>query len=323
MKSISKKIGLIMLLPLLMGLDIGIDITYYQVTSDVLTCPNSLNEQNLKLIFYNSVVKNLTLKVYAYNNKTDALFSVDTYNLTLSPTVSVEQLVTIPLKNHLTGGGVRIQFDESSKVYSHSASAVLYPYTKQNINVRNFRHDPFVYQNCFLKYENGEFFTDESFDFTNLNEFLAIEEGNVLDLSNISFGYSQNLDFNCDNIKLHIMDYGNVFSELNKVADELVFNMKKTVENGVVTLELDEELYVNKKTLELSKKDTKGYIPTNDIYIPVGKELLFEQNEVFITIENAGYSLTNFTIPFTYYFSSREVGQCYESDYCITGGIVE
>ena len=321
MKSIKKSIALLLVAPLLLGVDI--ENRKYTVTSDIIACPTYLDNQTLTLTFDKASTGGLDLRVLAYNHKTDALTYVQTYHITLSPFTEQVLEVEIPLKDRINGSGLRIVFECTYRGETKTSSAVLYPYVKQSINIKNYRHEIYTHNNVLLKFENNIFYTDESFDFTNLNEYLSIEDTNILDLSNISFAYDEKLGFESGDIILHVKDYANVFPDLKKKDNEALFAMKKTVENGQVILSLDEELYVNKKTLEISRINHHKYVPTDNIYIPVGKELLFENDEIYITISDAGHSKCDITMPFTYYYTNKEIGQCYESDYCISGGIRE
>ena len=88
-----------------------------------------------------------------------------------------------------------------------------------------------------------------------------------------------------------------------------------------IRLELEEPLYVNTETLDISSSELEGYIPSDTMYLPFGKEDLIVENDVYISITDAGYSLTDFIIPFSFYVRNKYIGECYESDYCVTGGV--
>lgn len=321
MKSTKKVVLLTLVTPLL--LSAGVDVYGYTVSGNIISCPTAEADQTMTLEINSGLAGTFLLNLSAYNNITDALTYYDTYTTRVERNTDTYLDVLIPLKNRINGSGIRIEFETRLTGKARVIAGVLYPYVKQTINVKNYRHDPFIYRNVLLKYTDKGFLTDETFDFTDLNEYLAIEEGNILDLSNITFNYDERIGFESGDIKLHIMDYANVYTELPKTNNEITFKMKKTVENGVVKLELNQKLYVNERTLQLSRFIRQGYVATNNIYVPIGMEELFENDEIYISIENAGWSNTDIIMPFTYYYSNRQLGQCYESDYCITGGIRE
>ena len=323
MKSIKKILGIGLITPLLTGVG-TLPEKNYSVVSNIIARPTNTSDQTLTLCFSTDFFAYIIeLVVRAYNHKNNTLLYKETYTVRVSGTTEQSLDVTIPLAGKLNGNGLRIEFECTSKGDKKTSAAVLYPYIKKTINVKNYRHERYEYNNVLLKFDNHKFYTDEYIDFTNLNEYLALKEGNILDLSNISFKYDKNIGFECGTATLHIKDYKNVFSEIDKTNNEIVFDMKANTKEDEIFLTLDEELYVNEKTLEISKIFKKGCVATDSIYIPVGKELLFEEDEIYITIDDAGYSQTDIVMPFNYFFSNREIGQCYESDYCISGGIRE
>ena len=321
MKSTKRITSLVLITPLLLGA--GMDKKTIYISSDIISCPTPNENQSMRLFFTAAGARSFTLKLNAYNNKTNALTYTQNYEIqTFSTGVAIEN-ITLPFKNRINGDGLKIEFVIIQGKEDFKYSGVLFPYVKQSINVSHYRHEPYVSQNSIIKFDANTVINDEYFDFTNLNEYLSLGAGNTLDLNNITFNVDKRLGFVADKIKLHIKDYANIFTSMNRIKNLVELNMDYTYDNGEVSLHLNEQMYVNKKTLEMSATQKEGFELTDKLYLPVGKESLFEEDEIYISISGGGYSKTDITMPFSYFFDSKEVGQCYESDYCISGGIRE
>ena len=95
-------------------------------------------------------------------------------------------------------------------------------------------------------------------------------------------------------------------------------------QNGAdITFELDEKMYVNPTTLQMSSSRVKNYVETNELFVPVGKEDLLYLDDSYILIKEAGYSAVDIVLPFTFFFGKVLIGFCHESDFCLVGGIRE
>lgn len=257
-----------------------------------------------------------------YDNVTNALI----YTHTFSEYVYLEGTtyrISYPIKYQLTGNGLRFEYDISYRSTSFSCSGVLYPFNKQVVNV--FQHRDGIYQihNRYLKLQTKAVIDVESYDFRNLNEYLSKNVNNSIDFSSIKFQFLHDYDFSYTKAVYRIKDYKGVYPYLRKVDDEVEIAIS-CIKNGYnISVDVVEDLYVNPETLDMSNYQAPGYVPTDELYIPLGKQELLQQNDSYILIEEAGYSAIDLMIPFTYYFNKKMIGLCYESDYCIEGGIKE
>ena len=259
------------------------------------------------------------ITVTMYNAKTEAKL----YTKAISPTTNTFN-ISLPIKNRLKADGLRIQFEHYiSGSVRHTNSGVIYPYKKEYINVNAYRNEPFIVKGVYLRIKSYEFLTDETFDFTELNEYLSVGANNKLDFSYLRFKYDAYGDYSCGDIYLHIKDYKNVFPHLQNNNQEISIKMKYEQNEGDICLSLDQEMYVNKTTLEMYASPYSNTEATSDLFIPAGKEEDFADDDIYITMEDSGYSLTDFTLPFNFYYSKKYFGECYNSDFCIEGGIKE
>lgn len=227
----------------------------------------------------------------------------------------------LPFEEHLTSDGLNIVLTHHLKDSNTISEAVVYPFMEEEINVAMYRKEPYVREGVYLSVVDSIIHSTETFDFTDLNEFLTVERNNILDLSHLKFKYNCPHDFSSGDIYLKIKDYSDLFPNLNHFNGEVSLKMKFVQNDNEISLMLNEPLYVNKNTYELSSIPLDNYEETDKFYLPKGKEGLLEDNEIYIFIKDAGYSLTDFTIPFNFYLNNKYVGECYDSDYCITGGV--
>ena len=259
-----------------------------------------------------------------YNAANDSLLYSKSYNAMSSQT-NRKITVDFPIKNRLKSDGLRIEFDYCMRTNTpyQTSSGVIYPYQKQYINVAAYRREPFICRGNYFAVGDNEIYTDEEYDFSNLNEYLSVSQNSKIDLSNIKFKYTAYGDYSCDKAILYIKDYNNVFPNLRKVDGVIPLSMKYIQNEDEISLEFDETLYVNLDTLDMSSTMMANYVETDSIFVPINKESILSGDDIYILLENSGYSEVNFTIPFDFYYSKKYIGECYESDYCIHGGVKE
>lgn len=265
---------------------------------------------NLELSIIDLESTNIVYRKEAKLRDTEVIDSVRTYQLYL------------PFEQYLSSGGLNLVLAQTMGASETIIStAKVYPFVEEEINVSQYRKEPYVRDGVFLSIDDSKLHSTESFDFTDLNEFLTVERNNILDLSHLKFKYNCQHDFSSGDIYLKIKDYNDIFPNLNHFNGEVSLKMKFVQENNEISLMLNEPLYVNYNTYDLSSNPLENYEETNMFYLPKGKENLLEDNEIYIFIKDAGYSLTDFTIPFNFFLNNKYIGECYDSDYCITGGV--
>ena len=300
------------------------DIQTPNIYSENILSGFSNKDEYLQMIFLSVMYLNYTLDVRFVNLETSELVYQQEISLRDTGylgTIEPYQLY-LPFEQYLSSSGLNIEMiyrlGANNTMWSN---AKVYPFIEEEINVSMYRKEPYVRDGVYLSVDESELHSKEEFDFTDLNEFITTERNSVLDLSHLKFKYNCQHEFSSSDIYLRIKDYNDLFPNLNHFNGEVSLKMKFVQENNGITLILDEQLYVNKYTYEMSSNPMENYEETNMLYLPKGKENLLEDNEIYIFIKDAGYSLTDFTIPFTFYLNNKYVGECYDSDYCITGGV--
>lgn len=316
-----KKLAFVFILPLCLGAG-GKKTSFIFTSENVLYKVAGDINKSLDVHISTAIAGEFELIVKMYNNKTNALLFSTSFNeyVTISGKTFT---INYPLRYRMTGDGLRFTYDISRGTISQSRSAILYPCNQVVVNALLWKNEDFRTENRFIKIEKNAVVTGESFSFRNYNEYLAKDIDNSINFSSVNFSYLHSYDFVYQEAEYHIKDYNNVYPYLNHVNDEVVLKMKCLNNNGNISLSLDDDLYVKGDTLEMSSNYIKGYVQTDKLFIPVGKQTLLEENDSYILVKEAGYSAVDIKLPLSYYFNKKIIGQCYESDYCIEGGVRE
>ena len=265
----------------------------------------------------------LTLTVKLYVASTDALVVTKTYNETLTKDVAKIISVALNTKYRLKNTGLKIEYNFNYDNRTFSTSGVIYPFSKQSVDVSYNKSSPITFNGVLLNMKQNKITTDETFDFKDTSEYLSVNEKNAIDFTEIGFLYNNLLDLPYESIEYHIKDYENIFPDIHKENNEVVVKLK-AVQNGEnITLDYNDDLYVNPNDNHMSSTPAADSIKSQALYLPVGKEKLFENDDSYILIKSGGYSETDFTIPLRFYLDKKFIGQCYEADYCISGGVKE
>lgn len=304
--------------------DLEPELIVPNVSSDgVLSCFTNSN-QFLYLYFYDNITPSYKFKMEFLDVDTqDVLFEkLVTYSELSSGTFPKAYDFLMPFEDYFTSNGLTIRLTHYCPHNLATSSLVnIYPLLKESVNISAYRKEPYVRDGVYLSVVDAYLHSKEEFNFSDLNEYISIERNNKIDLSNIKFKYICPHDFAAGDISLKIRDYNNVFPTLKKGNEEISLKMKYVQANDEISLALDNKLYVNPNTYEMSLFPLDDFVETDTLFVQNGKEKLLADDEVYISIKNAGYSETDFYLPFSFSFANKYLGECYDSDYCITGGV--
>lgn len=257
-----------------------------------------------------------------YNNVTNALLFSTSFNDEIN-SQGKTYTINYPLKYHLNGNGLRFEYALSYGTKTLTWSGLLYPYSEIVINATQYKNTTYTTENRFIKVETGGVITGESFNFDNYNEYLSKNLDNSIDFSSVLINYLHKYEFHYLKAEYHIKDYNNVYPLLRKENNEVVIDMAVSNNDGELSFSINEDLYVKQDTLEMATTKLANYTKTDILYIPIGKQELLEENDSYILLKEAGYSAIDIILPLSFYFNKKIVGQCFDSDYCIEGGIRE
>lgn len=227
---------------------------------------------------------------------------------------------SIDMYNYLTSSGLRLELTIDNKAQSLD----FYPDHESLLMDASINKDnPIRIDNVCLGLNHGTFFNSEKFDFTNLTEYFSKNESGALDLSEIHFEYSVANSFIYEEAYLEIVDYENLFPLINpgNQIKRIPININKQTYD--IGFSIKSNMYVNSQTREMSDTPLDNYISTNEIYIPLNREEDFIKNDFRIIVNNCGFSHSSIAIPLGFYSSTQSLGYCYDSDFCVSGGIRE
>lgn len=297
-------------------------IPYYFTSQNVLTKLTGDKNVSLNLNITTFYASDYKIISRLYNHSTNALLFSNTFERSLGRT-STDYTVDYPIRYKLTSNGLRFEYDITYSDKNSVFSGVVFPYTNRVINALQYKDSNYVTENAFIKVETNKVITGETFNFDDYNEYLSKAADNSIDFSTVKFYYMHNYDFNYLKAEYHIKDYNNVYPRLKHVNGEVVLNMKCTKNGNEISFKLDDTLYVKAHSLEMSSTPLSKYTETKKLYVPVKAQQLLQEDDSYILIKEAGYSCVDINLPLSYYFNKKIIGLCYDSDYCISGGVRE
>ncbi len=297
------------------------DEQFYMKTPQVYSKFTGLTNETIRIKSYSSTKRTILLTLNLYYHNGHNLYSTQEKTIKLNPGFPVLTSLTLTLNGRMSKGGVDVEINLSENDNKLNISKTLLPYKKQVINTTNYKNKSCVIEGVMFDYQTTSLVVDEIFDFKDLNEYISLKDNNALDFSSIYFSYMDGYRFSCSDVSLHIKDYKDLYPNISKSGNEIILPMKYTINSNVISFDLNQTMYVNTKTLDMSDHPLDGYQETNELFIPSGKEDDFLNNENYIYISEAGYSNSDILIPLNFYFDHHYVGECYNSDYCVHGGI--
>ncbi len=297
-------------------------LIYTFASTDTLTKLTGNENATLNFSFVPLIEFDYKIVSRLYNHSTNGLLfsNIKEEHITRE---GITYTVNYPLRYKLTSSGLRFEYEVTYSNKVNTISGVLYPYISRTINALQYKDANYVTENAFIKVESNKVVTGETFNFDNYNEYLSKNVDNSIDFSSIKMYYMHKYDFSYLKAEYRIKDYKNVYPNLRHENDEVVLNMNCVKNGNEISFELNEPLYVKPNSLEMFRFKVHECNKTNKLFIPVNKQKLLEENDSYILIKEAGYSAIDIKLPLTFFFNKKIIGQCYDSDYCISGGIKE
>ncbi len=231
---------------------------------------------------------------------------------------------SIDLYSYLTSSGLKLEFTFSHiNEPNETRTITLFPnYQSQTIHANLQKDKAVTIDNVCFGMVSNRLFKSESLDFTNLNEYFTKNNGGQIDISEVHFEYSVSNAFRYGNAYLEITDYQNLFPHIGGSLLKLI-PISIMQQSHLISFSINSGMYVNNVTHDMSDTPIDGYVETDYFYIPMNKEKDFIKNDFRIVINDAGFSHSEIYIPLIFYNDSQSLGFCYDSDFCISGGIRE
>ena len=160
----------------------------------------------------------------------------------------------------------------------------------------------------------------EELDFTN-TKFYAEESPNVyLDISNITIGFNAYKNLAYRSVYFRIHDPNRMFLYLDRDGDYASVSLTLSVINKKIYFYFD-SLYVHPDTLEMANEPLAGFIKCGRIYFPLYRLSEVKPLNFEIYIKGFGYGNSSFTLECNYYPTGNLIGDCSNSEFCISGGV--
>lgn len=234
---------------------------------------------------------------------------------------STRRSFQLNVKNQIEYGPVYIDIKvtEEDKVFFRGTATLEEPNRTEYTANGGSLTIPYV---CFGVLDNT-LVNQESYNFKDTNEFLSLDAQSRIDLSELSFTYTPSNYYSVKEAFLEIIDYQNIYPNLTKVDGDKTIRIPLTAVNvnSNVRFELNNTMYVNQSSLDMSSTPREGYIETSSLYVPFAKQMKMCDNEVKVVLHESGFDLAEITIPMTFVIDRNTFGFCSDSDYCIHGGV--
>lgn len=292
--------------------------------------PNDGLSNQTSLLTISGAFSTMNVNISYYTIKTGALVISENYNISdhLIGLNSFKLNYNFQLKNRLTENGLKIVIGlYNNGLIETSATANIYP--KVNTEINGFDYslmDYIISDRSFKIVDSNITYNKEVFSFKNTIDTLPYDNEYKIDLSQLSFTYSYPeliTDFDSENV-LRVYDSKNLFPSFFK-GREGYFDIpiKLTTNGNELNFAFRDNMYHNPIKMDMSPIQKSGYKLVNNFYMsPVTYEQLDDGYFEFI-IKNV--SLNNLTIRLPMKIASLKnlFGYCFDSQYCIDGGIKE
>ena len=218
----------------------------------------------------------------------------------------------------------RVGTDGLRYVFTFNQTTIAFlinPIVSVELNANAHKRDKVTFNNCCIGIYASRAISSESYDLSDTLDYVTVNENNIVDFSEVCFEYDRSDYLVYSSSYLEVVDYEGVYSfrDQNNIVR---FSLTPVVNDGKIYFRQNSQMYVNSNTLEMSPIARVGYQNTNSIYVPIGREIDFENNDLKLVIEDCGFSKSKVVIPLNFFSTSKLFGACHESDYCVEGGIV-
>ena len=256
----------------------------------------------------------LRASLKTYNASSGALYGEDTFSICNK----FEYEITFFARGRVGVDGLRYVLSIGSASYTFNID----PLVNMEVNANAHKNNSVTFNNCCIGLQNSRKITSETYNFKDTLDYVTIDDNNAFAINEISFSYNRGDYLHYSSCYLEVNDYIGVYGNfLSRDGYKVAFPLDIVASSSSITFIPNSHMYVNKKTMEMSDYRITGYSETNQIYVPIGKEKEFESNEVRIVIEDFGFSKSKIVIPLSFFSLHKLFGACYESEYCITGGV--
>lgn len=308
--------------------------TSYSAQDDYFYCghygPFPLGSADFSSTFYYRIYSEPSQRVIerirVFNATNNALLSASSkpskeYSQGILTSVSF----VIPLYDYWTSEGLTLKFEilnSGTRQIIKQYSVSFYPPSNRYIKASDLKNETYVSKSLGF-YANGTDFVElkETYDFTNIGDYLNVDYYYQLDIRKNKFRYSSLFSLSDYSMELRFEDCDNQFPYFNHDSNDFIcMPLTLSIENEEVTIKYAKSLYINKKTLEMSETYRSGYELTDRFYLPINGKKIFNGKPLYLEIYHLGKDNISTYFIIRYDVDRSYIGLCGDGDYCVIGG---
>ena len=301
------------------------NVYVYHVTSSTIGPFEEFNEDSEVSLSYQvflsaSNIKEGLIVSNAVTKKTYYTFEREKHSLPSSKKYTAK----FPLRTsyYLSQDGLTLDFYiKAGNETVYEASETIYPMERKDIYVT--RDEIIMYKSSVsvLKIEDGNFnLIGDNYNFYNYSKFYDSDLHYGLDLSPFKFTYHSD-SINYDSAHLYIQDSNNVLKNFEHIDGKIHLDLVPFLVGKQVNFKYKNKLFINKVNLESSDYFIPGFEETDQLIFPVNSKDDLMGSNIELVLMGCGYNKNNLFFNLEYNKGHNLVGSCYNSDYCVIGGV--
>lgn len=318
------------LLPLLSPFLISaLPTSNYYLSSSVYG-PFSAYEKNQTLVF--SVRSNLLISqnVYAEMSIFNAQMNIVSKSRSLTVAISKYNSQTLSVEfvtNYfLSPNGMKALFtlvDANTLNQLIASNFSLYPAKERIINPTEHNESSIEFEpTCFAFCNSGIITYHEKYQFNQFYDYFLIDTYYRLLIDQFTFNYYFLKDLTYQTAKLHFSIDEQLFPYISyEENNEIAIPLQLVKENGSYHFCYLETMYVNPLTLQMSLTPLPQFVATSYFYLPKNGMNILQNKKFYFTLTGLGQNNVTFEWSASLLTENNLLGPCFDSDYCVIGGI--
>lgn len=233
--------------------------------------------------------------------------------------------VTIPTKTFLGDNGMKItyelHFDDGT--FIESKEFYLYPKKSETIDPTKYGSDTYSCSSCKVWVTSDEVTNlDERYGFRSVDDYFLTDVYYRLPLEQFVIQTSlSSSDFSYEKAYLKVTGLSDYFPGLVFTNNECTIPLTVNYKRGFLSFQIDENLYVEKRTLTISNIPRTGYVLTRHFYLPINRCHDLVGSAFTLGIEGIGYNKVSFVWNSSLLAENPLLGNCHNSGYCVVGTV--
>lgn len=238
----------------------------------------------------------------------------------------LERTIYFP-KENVKSGGIYLKITVNSKVLKNGSDERFFNLSKvtpHNIALANnyATHFETTANYAYSVYNDDGLYKNypEVFDFINFQKEQEQSYYNYLDLDKIIFKYECTPDdsFTYQDCYIYLQNYNHWFDNIGEVFGNFrKISLSINKRNDGFHFELKDPIYVDKSTNKLFASYQEKCFLTKKLFLPKNG-FTKDTIQMNLNIKGAGFNEASISQTFLFSFNSNYLGNCYDSEYCIS-----